>query len=584
MRTFRALLSFFVLACASFGTETPQPIKPGEELLVTSSEAGRYGGRIVFALRAEPKTLNPLSALDAPSRDVLGRLHSDLLHINRASQLTEPALAKSWKVSANGLRYTLVLRKGLRFSDGHPLTVDDILFSFEVYLDEKVHAQQRDLLVVGGKPLTVRKLDPNTVVFELSEPYAAAERLFDSVPILPKHLLEKPYQEGRLAQTWGLNVQPAGIAGLGPYRFKEYVPGQRLVLERNPFYWKADTRKQRLPYIDEIAFLFVPSEDAQVARFQSGETNLLNRMSAENYAVLEKDRNAADYQLFDLGPGLEYNFLFFNQNSVVPKDSSQLSRKQVWFRDKRFRQAVSLAVDRNAIVRLVYRGRATALQTHVTPANKIWQDAAIRVPPRSTAQARELLKAAGFSWSPEGALLDAKRVPVEFSILSSASNAQRTQMATIIQNDLKEIGIKANVAPLEFRSVLDRVFQTHDYEAAVLALGGGDVDPNPQMNVWLSSGSNHMWNLGQTQPATEWEAEIDRLMRKQLSTLKFKDRKRLYDRVQQLVSENMPLICLASPNILVGVRRGLANVQPAILEHYLLWNVDEQFYRDAKAR
>jgi len=583
---FRVLLwvCALLLSQPASAAEQPQPIKTGEELLTTQSEPGSYGGRLVFALRAEPKTLNPVTAIDAPSRDVIGRMIGDLLHINRATQLTEPALAKEWKVSPDGLRYTLTLRRGLRFSDGHPLGVEDVLFSFEVYLDEKLHAPQRDLLVVGGKPIVVRRVDAQTVAFELSQPYAAAERLFDSVPILPKHLLLKAYQEGKLAQAWGLNAPASSMAGLGPYRFKEYVPGQRLVLERNPYYWKMDRRKKRLPYLDEVVFLFVTSEDAQVIRFQSGETNLISRMSADNYAVLERDRGQRPYQMYDLGPGLEYNFLFFNQNTVLPKDASKLAEKQAWFRDRRFRQAVSLAIDRNAIVRLVFRGRGAPLQTHVTPANRVWINTAIPVEPRSLAKAREVLKSAGYSWSADGALLDDKRRPVEFSILSSASNAQRTQMATMIQSDLKELGIKATVVPLEFRSVLDRVFQTHDYEAVVLALGGGDIDPNPQMNVWLSSGSNHLWNLGQTQPATPWEAEIDTLMRKQLSTLKLKDRKRMYDRVQQLVAEHLPLICLASPNILVGAQNNIANFKPAILEHYVLWNVDELYYRDGSPR
>jgi peptide/nickel transport system substrate-binding protein len=152
-------------------------------------------------------------------------------------------------------------------------------------------------------------------------------------------------------------------------------------------------------------------------------------------------------------------------------------------------------------------------------------------------------------------------------------------MATIIQDDLKQIGITAQVAPMEFRALLDRVFQSHDYEAAVLGLGGGDVDPNPQMNVWLSSGSNHLWDIGETKPATPWEAEIDSLMKQQISTLKVPVRKKLYDRVQQLVADNLPIICLASPNILVGAKNKVGNFNPSILDPYVLWNSDELFLR-----
>lgn len=582
MRTLRPLFFFFLVficCAASFAAPPPQAIKPGEDLLITKSPVGTYGGRLVIALRGEPKTLNPVTAIDGFSRDVIGRMTGDLLHINRATQQSEPALAKSWKVSPDGLKYTLVLRKGLRFSNGQPLDADDVVFSFKVYLDEKVHSPQRDLLVIDDKPMKVRKIDQYTVSFDLAQPYAAAERLFDSVAILPRQTLDRAYQAGTIGQAWGTNVAANDIAGLGPFRFKEYVPGQRLVVERNPYYWKADGKKNRLPYLDEIVFLFVPSEDAQVLRFKAGDTDLISRTSADNFASLEKDQATQGYQLSDLGPGIEYNYLFFNQNSTIPAGNTQLAKKQAWFKDQKFRQAVALAIDRESIVRLVFRGKATPLWTHVTPANKIWADTSIQRPPRSVPKAKELLKAAGFNWNSSGSLVDKTGMPVEFSIVASSSNAQRTQMATIIQDDLKQLGIKVNVVPMEFRALLDRVTQTHDFEAGVLAIGGGDVDPNPQMNVWLSSGSNHMWNLGQKSPATPWEAEIDSLMKKQLSTLKFKDRKKLYDHVQQIVAEQQPLICLVSPNILVGAKKKVGNFQPAILDHYVLWNADELFLR-----
>lgn len=550
-------------------------------MAVADGTVGNYGGRLVTALRSEPKTLNPVTALDGPSRDVIGRMVADLLHINRATQQVEPALAKSWKVSPDGLHYTLRLRRGVRFSDGHPFDADDVVFSFGVYLDEKAGSPVRDLLVVGGQPIKVRKLDGYTVAFDLAKPYAAAERLFDSIAMLPRHKLEAAYQQGKLAQTWNLNVAASDVVGLGPFRLKEYAAGQQLVLERNPYYWKQDRAHHRLPYVDEVVFLFVPSEDAQVIRFESGETDLLSRISADNYDILSKDQQARGFHVYDLGPGLEYNFFFFNQNSALPKDSAALQRKEAWFKDDRFRQAVSYGIDRQSIVRLAYRNRATPLWTHVTPANKLWVDTAILLPPRSVAHARDLLKSAGFSWKPDGALTDGSGQPVEFTILTSASNAQRMQIATLIQSDLAELGIKAQVVPMEFRAMLSRVFDTHDYEAAVLALGGGDVDPNPQMNVWLSSGTNHLWDIGETKPATPWEAEIDQLMNRQLTTLKISERKRLYDRVQEIVAQEQPLICLVSPNILVAARDRVGNFQPAILDHYTLWNADQLFLRDA---
>jgi peptide/nickel transport system substrate-binding protein len=551
-----------------------QTTKVEEELFLSGNQVGRYGGHLVVSLRSEPKTLNPVTSLDGSSREVIAQMTGDLIHINRFTQDTEPALAKTWQVSPDGLKYTLHLRHGLRFSDGHPLDADDVLFSFNLYLDENAHSPQRDALIIAHKPISVKRIDAYTIVFGLARPYAAAERLFDSVAILPRHLLERSYQEGSLAQAWGLASSPAKIAGLGPFRLKEYLPGQRVTLERNPYYWQTDRKGNRLPYLDEITFLFVTSADAEVIRFQAGDTDIINRLSAADASVLEANQSV---HVYDLGPSLEYNFLFFNLNTTVPAQSTEIARKQAWFREVKFRQAISLAIDRDGITRLVYRGRATPLWTPVTPASKFWIDTAIPHPPRSLDQARKLLQSAGFTWTPNGTLLDGAGSPVEFSILTSASNSQRTQMATMIQADLKQLGIRVQVVPLEFRAVLDRIFQTHDYEAVVLALGGGDVDPNSQMNVWLSSGSDHLWNIGQPHPATPWEAEIDQLMEKQLSTVKPDVRKHLYDRVQEIFVENVPLICLVSPNILVGSKNQVANFEPAILDPHTLWNAQELF-------
>src|SRR5687768_10918969 len=208
------------------------------ESQVSRAEVGRPGGQLVIIQRTEPRTLNPVLAIDSPSRDVISRTMADLIHINRDTQEPEPALARSWTVSPDGRRFRLLLRRGLRFSDGEAFDADDVVFSFQVYLDEKLASPQRDLLIVGGQPIAVRKVDQYTIEVDLAEPYAAAERLFDSVAILPRHLLEKPYAEGRLAQAWGLGTLPDAFAGLGPFRFREHVPGQRVVLERNPFYWK----------------------------------------------------------------------------------------------------------------------------------------------------------------------------------------------------------------------------------------------------------------------------------------------------------------------------------------------------------
>ncbi len=572
-----------VSAAKALPDASPRPSAEQEELLVTSQPVGKRGGRLVAALRAEPKTLNPVTAVNEDSQTVIRRLMADLIHINRFSQETEAALARSWTVSEDGHRYTLQLRRGVRFSDGEPFDADDVLFTFAVYLDEKVGSPNRDLLIVGGEPIKVNKLGRFAVEFELAEPYAVGERIFDSVAMLPQHRLREPYEQGKMREAWPLNARASEVVGLGPFRFKEYIPGQRCVLERNPHYWKADRAGNRLPYFDELVFLFVSNDDAQLIRFQAGDTDVIDRLSAESFAALERN-SRRQYRVMDRGPGLTYSFLFFNLNEVPAGELPAIRAKQTWFRQRAFRRAVSLAIDRAGIVRLVFQGRASPLWSHVTPGLKRWVNREIASPPRSIPAARELLRAAGFAWDDEKRLIDPAGETVEFSIITSSSNDQRRQMATIMQDDLVELGMQVRVVPLEHRALVERVTRSYDYEACILALVSGDADPNPQMPLLLSSGGLHLWHLGQDQPATAWEAEIDRLMKAQSSEVDPQQRKALFDSVQEVMADQLPIIFLASPHVLVGSQLDLGNFQPAVLDHPTLWNVEQLFRSGERSR
>lgn len=571
MRPLRTFLVCLLLALP--GSALAQQ---GTEYLISHAEPGIASGRLVVAQRAEPKTLNPVVLLDQPSREVVQRLNGDLIHINRNTQATEPGLAKSWTVSPDGRTFTLKLRRGVKFSDGHPFTADDVIFSFQVYLDEKVDSPNRDLLIVGGKPLAFTKVDAYTVRFSFTQPYSAGDRMFDSIAMLPRHLLEADYKAGKLPQAWSLNTPANKIAGLGPFRLKSYVPGQSITLERNPYYWKKDTAGKVEPYVDELTFIAVPSEDAQVLRFQNGETDIISRLNAENFALLGK--NAKGVTLEDAGPGLEYNFLLLNMNSDTAK-FPEIARKQPWFRDVRFRQAISSAIDRQGIVRLVFANKAVPIWEHVSPGNKLWFNSALPHPARDLNHAKSLLQAAGFKWNGDGTLTDSSGQAVTFSILAPSNNAQRSRIATIIQDDLKQLGMRVNVIPMDFRSYVERITKTHEYEAAVMALGPGDSDPTADMNVWLSSGSTHVWDMDETKPATPWEAEMDQLLQQQLVTMNHERRKQILDRLQQIEFEQMPVICVVSPYILVGAKASLGNFRPAILDHYTLHNVEELFWR-----
>ena len=559
------------------GCGKPLPQSGASHDAVGDLEVGRRGGRLVAALEAEPQTLNPVLVSDLFTRAAVHRMTADLIHIDRVSQRTVPALAESWTVSDDGRRYTLRLRPELRFSDGHPMDADDVVFSFMVYLDEQIGSPSRDLLLVGGQAPVVRKLDSLTVEFELSEPYAAGERLFDGFAVLPRHRLQDAYTDGRFAEAWGLGTPAEAIAGLGPFRLQEYRPGERLVLARNPYYWRRDAAGQPLPYLDEIVFLFT-SKEAQTLRLLAGELDLVDRLAPEDFALLSRQEERRGLRLRDLGAGLDVFLLFFNLNDLSDKDLPSTARKQQWFRQLAFRRAVLAAIDLEGIVRLAFQGRATALASHVTPGNKGWLNRALKPPRRSLSRARRHLEAIDFHWDRAGRLVDAEGQAVGFSLLTVASSPQAAATATLIQDDLRQLGIEVRVAALELGAAAERLFETHDYEACLIGLGGGSGGPNPAMNLLLSSGSHHFWRLGR-EPATPWQTEIDRLMRQQRSTLLPEERKRQYDRVQELVADNLPFLSLVSPNVLVGAKARLGNFRPAQLPHHTLANAEVLFWK-----
>ena len=575
-RLFRhtSVAAFCLALFAAFAAGNPAQ---GQALRL-ASVSGSAGGRLNASLRAEPKTLNPIYAMDISSRAVTSITHADLLHINRKTDEVEPSLAKSWQVSHGGQTYTLHLRQGVRFSDGSPFTADDVLFSFQVYLDPEVNAPQRDLLIIDGSPMRVVKMDPYTVRCDLPKPYAAATRLFDGLAMLPRHLLEPLVQTKALKDAWTIGTSPSQLAGLGPFRLKTYRPGQALIFERNPYYWKQDSAGRSLPYLDEVDFAVLPNQDAESIRFAAGQLDFLAGLSADSYASLEKLSSAQSIQMIDGGPGLAFDLLLFNLNTDVAAQPQAAARSQKWFAQEAFRQALSLAINRELLVRLVFENHAVPLVSPVTPASRSWADPKLQPEKQNLPRSRAVLTAGGFRWQ-DGSLFDSEGNRVQFTIIASASNRQQGEIATLLQHNFSALGIDSRIVSLEFRSYLQRITQSHDFDVAVMALSAGDSDPNGNMGLWLTDGALHLWNLGEKQPASAWESEIDSLMRRQLYVTDRKERQSLYYRVQEIYAQKLPFLSLAAPNMLGAVRGGLLGVTPSALDPGMLDNIASFYWK-----
>lgn len=540
------------------------------EATVGYAVAGNY---LVVGLKGEPLTWNLLLASETGSKTIASRLHACLVRVNPESQEVEAELAESWSFSEDGKVLTFQLRSGVHFSDGVPFTAEDVAFTFRALHDPQLGSPLAETATVQGRPLVAEVVNERTVRFRLPCRTAVVERLFDGIGILPRHRLEASLAEGGFASRYGVGAPEDAIVGLGPFVLARYLPGQRVVLRRNPHYWKKGPKGEKLPYLDGIVFEILPDSNARLLKFAAGELDIQGQLLPEDFKNLQ-EKKPPGLRLLDLGPGLDTERLWFNVNPRSPTVSEE---KRSWFGDEKFRRAISFAVDRTAIVEAVYHGLASPASGPVSPANAEWRNQAIAPPTLNRNRSRRLLKQAGFRWSSEGVLLSGSDEPVRFNLITNGDNRHRSRMALLIQEDLARLGIEVAFVPLDFADVVGRVTRSFDYEACLLGITQNDPDPSAEAPLWHSRAPLHFWNPSQVHPATDWEARIDDLMERQMVTLNRSDRKKLYDEVQRILGDEMPLIDLVVPHSLLGVNRRVKNLKPTPYLSPPLWNCEELY-------
>ena len=518
-------------------------------LISLTSAFAQSGTTLRFCLHSEPKTFNPVLMADDSSETVRYLTGGVLMHVNRQTQELEPELATSWKVSDAGKTITFTLRDHLRFSDGTPFSADDVAYTMQQLMDPALHSPTGDAFRSGDGKVITHVLPKNRVAVTFPAAIAGLDKLFDQVAIMSS---KSPQKE---------------MAVLGPYYVSENKAGAYLVLARNPNYWKHDASGHALPYIDSIRLDIQQNRDIEMLRLVRGEIDFINTLDAEYFDKVISQNPAMAH---DAGVSLDAEFMWFNQ---VPT-SSIPAYKKAWFTSTNFRRAVSEAINREDMARIVFRGHARPALGPISPANKFWFNAKLQPHPFDQKSALRRLAQDGFHLE-GGVLRDHDGHAVEFSLITNSGNKYRERMATMMQQDLSQIGIKLNVTTLDFPSLIERMTRTFDYEACLLGLVNNELDPNSQMNVWLSSAENHQWNPSQKTPATAWEAEIDKLMRAQASSLDPKKRKEYLDKVQQIAWEQEPFIYLVNKNALSAVSSSVRNVHPVVLRPQVYWNIDQ---------
>ena len=507
----------------------------------------QWGGELRFCLHSEPRTLNPVMVDDDSSETVRYLTGGVLLRVNRASQQLEPELATSWKLENAGKSIVFKLREGLSFSDGTPFTAQDVAYTMQALMDPSLHSPTGDAFRTGSGAVQTAERGKYEIAVIFPEPIAGVARLFDQVAIMSH---SSPLHER---------------AVLGPFHIAEYKAGSYILLSRNPNYWKSD-RGRRLPYLDAVRLEIQQNREAELLRFRRGQIDLISSVDPDQFEQLAaEDRTSVK----DAGPSLEGEMMWFNMNAAAPIPAF----RKAWFRSRNFRLAISHSIHRDDLSRVVYHGHAQPGVGPFSPANLFWFNRSLQPQAFDIQQARRLLAADGFH-NVGQSLVDRDGHPVEFSVITNAGNRSRERIAAMVQQDLAALGIRLNIVTLDFPSLIERISKSFQYESCLLGLVNVDLDPNGQASVWLSSASNHQWNPNQKTPETAWEAEIDSLMRQQATTLDAGRRKALFDRVQQIATDEDPFLYLVYKNALMAASPRLRNLSPSILRPQALWNAD----------
>jgi peptide/nickel transport system substrate-binding protein len=540
---------------------------------------------LTYRVSAAPKTFNYIMMSgDEPSNLVsFFLLASRLVELDHDTQEYVGALAEEWKLSADARDVAVTLRDGLKFSDGHPLTSDDVAFTLRALYDPRVPSPlYRDAMKIGDKPIGIEVADARHFTLKFSEPVNVPENYMSNLAVMPRHALEAALSDGTFKDAYGITADPKSVVTSGKFVVESSVPGERLVLARNPYYWKKDSAGTQLPYLDKITLEVITDESNAVARLGQGTLDIYDRVRPSDFASLRAGQGSA--RGYDLGPGLYADDLWFNLNPGKRTDGKPYvdPAKLAWFADVRFRRAVSHAVDREHIASNVWQGLATPLYSLIPAGNRAWAATDLPHDDYDLAKARDILHEAGFTTrgsadAPE--LYDAKGNRVEFTIIAPAGTKTRVDAATVVQEDLTKLGMKVTVASIENAQVSERINQSYDYEAVLYGISATEPDPSSAADLLRSSSPQHWWNPKQPRPATDWEARIDELTIQQARETDRARRHDMFHQIQQIMAEQLPLIPLVSRNIAVAASTRIGNYRPSPLPPFSLWNAEELFVK-----
>lgn len=583
-RILSVLLTLGILGCSTPRTteDFRIPALRPNPVGVSYGKPGTFGGTATWGAFDDPKTFNPALISELNSISVMWHLFDGLCEENGDTLEVRPALASKWNISQDGLHYTFTLRKNLQWSDGKPLTADDVVFTFrDVMFNPKIPANADSLKIPIDAQTTrfpsIRRIDGQTVEFSLPKPYAPFLRALAAVFVLPKHCLEKSVftLKGGVPefnQTWGIDTPVRKIVGSGPFVLEEFAPAQRVVFRRNPYYWRFDKKGKRLPYLDQLVYSFSKDISGLTLKFLSKEIDVIGARGRQ-YELLKPLEKTHRFHIVNAGPEAETPFLMFNLNRRRNKNGKPYVDpvKQTWFNDLRFRQACAHAIDKETIIRNAFNFVAVPQIGEYGPRHPFFSPK-IRDYAYNLKTAQNLLSQAGYLKRGDR-LYDPSGHPVAFDLVTFTGNPTAIQIPVIIKTDLEKLGMKVNLVPVQFNTCVEKLDNTYDWDLMYLNWTGG-VEPHSSALLWRSNGSYHFFRPGQKAPSEPWEAAMDRLVDEGAVTVDPVKRQEIYTELQTLVLKEVPMIFLVAPLYLAAVRDELGNIRPNPFNAavYSCWN------------
>lgn len=541
--------------------------KDGRDWIISRGEIGQYGGELRSSSIGEgPKTFNPWNSKDATSGQMSGLMFDGLVSTDAYTGEVIPKLARKIEISPDGLEYKLTLRRGLKWSDGTPITADDVLFTWkDIVFAGFGNTSTRDNLMIEGKLPTIKKPDDYTIIFKTPVVFAPFLRQLGT-SIAPKHILEPVIKKGPEAfnSFWGVTTPPNKFVTSGAFKLDEYKAAQRVTFIRNKDYYMMDKKGQQLPYLDKYIFYIVGDLNNEVLKFEANEIDILS-VKGNNVARFKAMEQRGNYKLYNLGPNTGTVFMAINLNNRKDKDGKYFvsPKKQKWLSNKNFRRALSYAIDRTAMVSNVLYGVGAPLYTAESLSSIYLNEKLAKGYPRDIKKAKEILIKSGFKYI-DGELYDNNNCKVELELLTNAGNTERESVGVIIKQDLADIGIKVNFKPIEFNSLVGKLVNTYDWDMAIIGLTGSPLEPHSGRNVWGYKGSMHLFNMKDDSPSN-WEIELDEMFEKGAKVLSFEERKKFYDKYQQIVFDEVPMIYLYSSLSITAIRDKFGNIDPTKL-------------------